>query len=179
MATAAGIECDVDPVLCRALSPHCNHPQEDAVAWSLMLMLVGVSLPALAHDPQCAFRYMLEAHENNAHCIATAINSLAGALFSLCHLTHVQIADKLKEFLAIASSSVLKLGMETGDKEKDPKCREAVYILLDLIVHESPFLTDDLLEKCFPYALLRGAYSVVYKRRPAKKKKGVSEETQY
>ncbi|XP_062504745.1 nck-associated protein 1-like [Corticium candelabrum] len=180
MATAAGIKCDVDPVLSRALAQHCTHPQEDAVTWSLMLVLIGVSLQSLASDSQCTYRYMLEAHENNAHCIATALNSLSGALFSLCQLSHVQIADKLKEFLAIASSSVLKLGMET-DKEKDPKCREAVYILLDLIVQESPFLTDDLLERCFPYALLRGAYSVVYKRRPAssKKRKGVSDDTQY
>ena len=31
------------------------------------------------------------------------------------------------------------------------------------IVQESPYLTMDLLESCFPYALLRNAYHTVYK----------------
>lgn len=32
------------------------------------------------------------------------------------------------------------------------------------IVQESPFLTMDLLESCFPYVLLRNAYHAVYKQ---------------
>lgn len=32
------------------------------------------------------------------------------------------------------------------------------------IVQESPFLTMDLLESCFPYALIRNAYHAVYKQ---------------
>ena len=62
-----------------------------------------------------------------------------------------------------ASSSLLRLGQETGDKEAI-RNRESVYILLDLIVQESPFLTMDLLESCFPYALIRNAYHDVYKQ---------------
>ena len=31
------------------------------------------------------------------------------------------------------------------------------------IVQESPYLTMDLLESCFPYALLRNSYHHVYK----------------
>ena len=38
--------------------------------------------------------------------------------------------------------------------------------LLLQFVQESPFLTYDLLESCFPYALLRDAYNSVY-RKPA------------
>lgn len=84
----------------------------------------------------------------------------------------------------IASSSLLKLGM---DVEKDLKTRESTYLLLDLvstvndclilhdkiiyilidfifqIVQQSPYLTMDVLESCFPYALLRNAYHEVYK----------------
>ena len=32
------------------------------------------------------------------------------------------------------------------------------------IVEESPFVTRDFFESCFPYALLRDAYSSVYKK---------------
>lgn len=56
---------------------------------------------------------------------------------------------------------MLRLGQE-ADKEAI-RNRESVYILLDLIVQDSPFLTMDLLESCFPYALLRNAYHAVYK----------------
>lgn len=91
--------------------------------------------------------------------MAEAINNLAGALFSICN--HGDTIDRLKEFLALASSNLLRLGQE-HDKESI-KNRESVYILLDLIVKESPFLTLDLLESCFPFALLRTAYSAVYR----------------
>ncbi|OTF76665.1 hypothetical protein BLA29_000670 [Euroglyphus maynei] len=66
------------------------------------------------------------------------------------------------QYASLASSSLLRLGQETGDKEAI-RNRESVYILLDLIVQESPFLTMDLLESCFPHALIRNAYHEVYK----------------
>ena len=59
-------------------------------------------------------------------------------------------------YFQLASSSFLRLGQET-DKEMI-KNRESVYLLLDELVQESPFLTMDLLESCFPYALLRTSY---------------------
>ncbi|KAE9522831.1 hypothetical protein AGLY_016793 [Aphis glycines] len=37
------------------------------------------------------------------------------------------------------------------------------YMYIYFIVQESPFLTMDLLESCFPYALIRNAYHAVYK----------------
>ena len=67
----------------------------------------------------------------------------------------------LKEFLALASSSLLRLAQETSKEEV--KNRESVYILLDLIVNVSPFLSMDLLESCFPYTLLRNSYHNVHK----------------
>ena len=38
-----------------------------------------------------------------------------------------------------------------------------VIIIVLQIVSESPYLTMDMLERCFPYALLRDAYSSVYR----------------
>lgn len=72
---------------------------------------------------------------------------------------------KFQEFLALTSSSLLRLGQE-ADREAT-KNRESVYLLLDQIVQESPFLTMDLLESCFPYALIRNAYHDVYKQEHA------------
>ena len=82
--------------------------------------------------------------------------------------------------LQLASSSLLRLGQEV-DKEAI-KNRESIYLLLDLvsasdvlgngkfnhsilfyIVQDSPYLTMDLLESCFPYALLRKANQAVFR----------------
>lgn len=38
-------------------------------------------------------------HSNNIHCLAQAINGIAGALFTICG--HGDIEDRLKEFLAV------------------------------------------------------------------------------
>jgi hypothetical protein len=50
-----------------------------------------------------------EAHSNNMHCLATAVNEVFGALFSMHSHFQADIEDRLKEFLALASSSLLRL----------------------------------------------------------------------
>ncbi|XP_074604970.1 nck associated protein 1 Hem isoform X2 [Brevipalpus obovatus] len=160
MCSAAGLSNKVDPALIAALLATKNELGEDEYQIACLLMvLIAVSLPKLARSDQSYFKPSLEAHANNIHCLAHAINKIAGALFTICN--HGDTIERLKEFLALASSSLLRLGQEQ-DKEM-VKNRESVYILLDLIVKESPFLTMDLMESCFPYALLRNAYHAVYK----------------
>lgn len=167
MASCAGVECRIDPALVTALhnSMKANKneiSQEEEYENSCLLMVfVAVSLQRFARVENSMYRPEFEAHANNVHCLAKAINGIAGALFTLTGTNDVE--ERLKEFLALASSSLLRLGQETGDKEAI-RNRESVYILLDLIVQESPFLTMDLLESCFPYALIRNAYHDVYKQ---------------
>lgn len=156
MASAAGLPCKVDPALVAALKSQKSDLGEDEYQVACLLMVfVAVSLPKLARSEGSVYRASLEAHSNNMHCLAHAVNALAGALFTLCG--HGDVEDRLKEFLALASSSLLRLGQE-ADRET-----AAVFLLLHLLVDESPFLTMDLLESCFPYALLRNAAHAVYK----------------
>uniref|UniRef100_A0A1B0C8S5 Uncharacterized protein n=1 Tax=Lutzomyia longipalpis TaxID=7200 RepID=A0A1B0C8S5_LUTLO len=83
-------------------------------------------------------------------------------MFTICGQNDIE--DRMKEFLALAYS-LLRLGQES-DKEAT-RNRESIYLLLDQIVKESPFLTMDLLESCFPYVLIRNAYHAVYKQEHA------------
>lgn len=160
MASAAGLPCKVDPALVAALRSQKAELGEDEYQITCLLMVfVAVSLPKLARNEGSYYKAALEGHTNNIHCLALAINGIAGALFTICG--HGDTEERLKEFLALASSSLLRLGQET-DREA-VRNRESVYLLLDLIVQESPFLTMDLLESCFPYALLRNAYHAVYR----------------
>uniref|UniRef100_A0A672IW50 NCK associated protein 1 like n=1 Tax=Salarias fasciatus TaxID=181472 RepID=A0A672IW50_SALFA len=101
---------------------------------------------------------MQTGHNNNIHCLATAINQLAAAMFTI---QNKNIEQQLKEFLLMASSTLLQLGQNVERVES--KNRESVYLLLHMIVEESPFLSQDMLESCFPYVLLRNAYREVYK----------------
>ncbi|KAL1505704.1 hypothetical protein ABEB36_005209 [Hypothenemus hampei] len=162
MTSAAGLNCKVDPTLIHSLKMQKteNEGENEHLLVCLLMVFVAVSIPKLARSDQSFYRASLEGHTNNIHCIALAVNHIFGALFTICGRDDIE--DRMKEFLALASSSLLRLGQE-ADKET-VKNRESVYLLLDQIVQESPFLTMDLLESCFPYALIRNAYHDVYKQ---------------
>ncbi|XP_052798204.1 membrane-associated protein Hem-like isoform X3 [Mya arenaria] len=161
LASAAGLPCSIDPVLVQVLRLQKSEFAESEYDIACLLMVfVAVSIPKLARSDSSFFKANVEGHLNNCHCLAKAINQLAGALFYLHGPGDTE--QRLQEFLALASSSLLRLGQES--EKEAVKNRESVYLLLDKIVQESPFLTMDLLESCFPYALLRNAYNSVYKQ---------------
>eukprot|EP00057_Strongylocentrotus_purpuratus_P018065 XP_011672539.1 PREDICTED: nck-associated protein 1 isoform X1 [Strongylocentrotus purpuratus] len=162
LANSVGLPCNVDPVLVSALRSEKEiDPDQDYIQSCLLMVFVAVSLRTLARQEGTIYHPMYDAHPNNCHCYAKAINAIAGALFSLHGRGDVE--ERLQEFLALTSSNMLHLGQET-DKAITVKGRESLHLLLDQIVKESPFLTQDLLESCFPYALLRNAYHTVLKR---------------
>uniref|UniRef100_A0A4W6BZ87 Nck-associated protein 1 n=1 Tax=Lates calcarifer TaxID=8187 RepID=A0A4W6BZ87_LATCA len=159
LSSAAGLPCEIDPALVVALSSQKSEnisPEEEYKIACLLMVFVAVSLPTLASNVMSQYSPAIEGHCNNIHCLAKAINQIAAALFTI-HKGSIE--DRLKEFLALASSSLLKIGQETD--KMTTRNRESVYLLLDM---ESPFLTMDLLESCFPYVLLRNAYHAVYKQ---------------
>lgn len=162
MSSAAGLNCKVDPTLISALKLQKteNEGENEHLLVCLLMVFVAVSIPKLARSELSFYRASLEGHTNNIHCMALAVNHIFGALFTICGRDDIE--DRMKEFLALASSSLLRLGQE-ADKDA-VRNRESVYLLLDQIVQESPFLTMDLLESCFPYALIRNAYHDVYKQ---------------
>ncbi len=65
------------------------------------MVFLGVTLPDLAFKPDSMYLPFFEGHENNAHCLAVAITSLAGALFS--YYGDQPQRDSMKEFLVVNS----------------------------------------------------------------------------
>lgn len=164
LATSAGIPCDVDPHLVAALSnmkTESSSLDEEYKVACLLQVFLAVSLPLLASDPMSSYSTENDGYNNNIHCLAKAIIQVSAAFFTIYHKN---IETHLKEFLLMASGSLLHLGEET-DKLK-AKNRESVLLLLHLIVEESSFLTVDMLESCFPYVLLRNAYHEVHRTFP-------------
>uniref|UniRef100_A0A3B3ZHZ4 NCK associated protein 1 like n=1 Tax=Periophthalmus magnuspinnatus TaxID=409849 RepID=A0A3B3ZHZ4_9GOBI len=161
LASAAGLSCDIDPALVAAISSmqtDNTSTDEEYKLSCLLLVYVAVSLPLLALDPNSCYTREHGGHNNNIHCLATTINQLSAAMFTV---QGKNIEQHLKDFLLLASSTLLQLGQNVERMES--KNRESIYLLLHLIVEESPFLSQDMLESCFPYVLLRNAYREVYK----------------
>ncbi|TRZ11597.1 hypothetical protein HGM15179_015504 [Zosterops borbonicus] len=156
LASAAGIPCEVDPALVTALARHRTEgssPEEDYKVSCLLLVFVAVSLPLLAADPAATYSPELDGYTNNLHCLAKAIAQVGAALFTI---HNKNIESHLKEFLLLASVSLLQLAQEP-DKTR-VRNHDSIVLLLHLIVAESSFLTLDMLESCFPYVLLRNAF---------------------
>uniref|UniRef100_A0AAR2LNP5 NCK associated protein 1 like n=1 Tax=Pygocentrus nattereri TaxID=42514 RepID=A0AAR2LNP5_PYGNA len=159
LASAAGLHCNIDPALVTAIANlHNSSTEEEYKISCLLLVYIAVSLPTLAVDPATFYSREHGGHQNNVHCLATAINHLSAAMFTV---QNKSIEQHLREFLQVASSTLLQLGQNVDKVEV--KNRDSVYLLLDMIVEESPFLSQDVLESCFPYVLLRNAYREVHR----------------
>lgn len=85
MASAMGLPCKVDPVLVQALrgNSKTDPGEEEYQIACLLMVFVAVSIPKLARNENCQYRANLDAHTNNSHCLAQAINGLGGALFTM------------------------------------------------------------------------------------------------
>ncbi|XP_053172229.1 nck-associated protein 1-like [Scomber japonicus] len=161
LASAAGISCDIDPALVTAIrnmQTDNTSIDEEYKLSCLLLVYIAVSLPTLALDPNSFYSREHGGHNNNIHCLAKSINQVAAAMFTV---QNKNIEQHLKEFLLMASSTLLQLGQNVERVES--KNRESVYLLLHMIVEESAFLSQDMLESCFPYVLLRNAYREVFR----------------
>ncbi|KAK2861910.1 hypothetical protein Q5P01_001443 [Channa striata] len=161
LASAAGLSCLIDPALVTAIGSMQtdNTSMDEEYRLScLLLVYIAVSLPTLALDNNSSYTREHGGHNNNIHCLATAINQLAAAMFTV---QKKNIEHELKEFLVMASSTLLQLGQNI--ERVEVKNRESIYLLLHMIVEESSFLSQDMLESCFPYVLLRNAYREVYR----------------
>uniref|UniRef100_A0A4W6EE67 NCK associated protein 1 like n=1 Tax=Lates calcarifer TaxID=8187 RepID=A0A4W6EE67_LATCA len=161
LASAAGLTCDIDPALVtaiRSMQTDNISVDEEYKLTCLLLVYIAVSLPALALDNNSSYSREHGGHNNNIHCLAKAINQLAAAMFTV---QNKNIEQHLKDFLLTASSTLLQLGQNV--ERVEVKNRESIYLLLHMIVEESPFLSQDMLESCFPYVLLRNAYREVYR----------------
>uniref|UniRef100_A0A8C8LMF5 Nck-associated protein 1 n=1 Tax=Oncorhynchus tshawytscha TaxID=74940 RepID=A0A8C8LMF5_ONCTS len=149
LSSAAGLPCEIDPALVVALSSQKSEnisPEEEYKIACLLMVFVAVSMPTLASNVMSQYSPAIEGHCNNIHCLAKAINQIAAALFTI-HKGSIE--DRLKEFLALASSSLLKIGQETD--KTTTRNRESVYLLLDMVSHILP-------EEMFPKGDLENSF---------------------
>lgn len=161
LASAAGLSCEIDPALVSAIAnmqTDNSSTEEDFKISCLLMVFIAVSLPTLCLDPNSFYSRQHGGHQNNIHCLATAVNHLAAAMFTV---QSKNIQTQLQDFLKVASCILLQFGQNV--ERVEIKNRDSVYLILHMIVEQSQFLTQDMLEMCFPYVLLRNAYREVHK----------------
>ena len=170
----------LDPILLRELKFYQMNSNKspadlktDSRISTLFMVFIAVALPEIAKQTPkehgAVFHPQHFALLNNGHCISQAVNHILPAL--ICTSSEVenctggQLTDKIKtqfnEFLALSSLSLLQLG-QIEDKMLT-KNRESVYLLLEKIMNDSPYMSAGDFEVCFPYVLLRNAFQCVRK----------------
>ncbi|VDM68353.1 unnamed protein product [Strongylus vulgaris] len=133
LGAAMGVEGPIDIALSnavRAQSLQIN-PDEHYQMSCLLLVAIAVSLPKLATVESAAYKPSLRASLNNTHCIPLAVNTMAGALFH--HHGRGDIHLRMKEFLALASSSVLRAAQEMDGRLDATNNQSALYIMLEQV----------------------------------------------
>lgn len=170
LAFSTGITSDVDPFLMQTLQPLCLDKEADFDTWNLMMVMCGASLRSLASDPRTVFNPNYDAHENNAQVLGAMINQVSAAVFTITspnpQTSFETVITAQTEFLRVASILLLRLGSEKGVETKKHSAVngiDAVYVIMDKLVKESPFVTEDVLEAHFPYSLIRTSLHEVYK----------------
>lgn len=201
LSASMGISSDLDYSLCSLLNgrrmaalsaanqggllngsggPGTVFPELDYHIACLFIVFVANAFPRLARQDTSLYHLDLEATENNCHCIAYSVNTLMVSMFSL--LRPGDLEARSKEFLALASSNLLRLGLETSSSlvssdvcgsnpqtgaasisAQSAKRRDSIYIVFDNLIRESPCLSANLQESCFPYSLVRSAYHNIAK----------------
>ncbi|VDO42186.1 unnamed protein product [Haemonchus placei] len=164
LGNAMGVQGPVDVALAnavRAQSLQLN-PDEHYQMSCLLLVAIAISLPKLALNETATYKPSLRASMNNTHCIPLAVNTIAGALFHYHGRGDTHL--RMKEFLALASSSVLRAAQELDGRQDIVSNQSALYILLEQFVNKCRWLSMDVLEACFPYNLVRTAYQHCYQQ---------------
>jgi len=194
MISSTGTSTIIDSTLCQALINQknsinntnnsdqissTNNESEEYILSCLIMVYIAVALPRLARLESTKYIVALDAHANNCHCLIRAINTLITTFFFEHGQRHIE--DRCKEFLALASSSLLRLidvdssGQNTKSSNTNNNStsnnsngltndiihKEATYILLEKFVNHCPYLTRDLLETCFPSSVLRNAFFII------------------
>ncbi|CAI2350716.1 unnamed protein product [Caenorhabditis sp. 36 PRJEB53466] len=166
MSAAMGVKGLVDMSLVnaiRAQNPNV-HPGEHYNNSCLLLVAIAICIPRIGMSDLSSYKPSIQASLNNSHCVPAAVNTIGSALFHLHEQNDIQ--ERMKEFLALASSGILRTIHERDGSRQVPddilRAHTTLYIILEQMVRKNRWLSIDVLEACFPYNLVRTAYQQCY-----------------
>lgn len=127
---------------------------------------MAAALPALASIESTGFNPNVDAHENNAAFVSFVVDKLTVATLSLtANGDEGVIAAAQRSFVEIGATVLLRTSLE----QQRPREVDSAFLLLQQFTEYSAYVKADFLEKCVPYALIRGTMSDVLRRRARKR----------
>jgi hypothetical protein len=134
LATHAGLLSDIDPLIVRAVAPHCSNSPAEFSTWSLFPTLCAIALRAYALSPGTVYQPPLGALENNAHVLATVVNQIGAATMAIVapegSAPEDVICAALHDFVRISGISLLRLVAAPGG---DMRSRDGAIVVLDMV----------------------------------------------
>ncbi|OAF69348.1 hypothetical protein A3Q56_02925 [Intoshia linei] len=155
---SSGFKTKFDPILLSSIKNIQIRSKTDEYSNSCLFMVFfAISIPKLAKMPSTLFKNSIEGSKNNVHTLCKISTYLFPILF-LVYGDNDDVIPRMKEFLALLSSSMLRTHSDVNEKETKNILRDSVYLLIESIISENPFLSDDLLDYCLPKILIKKAY---------------------
>lgn len=149
----------------------------EAPLWDMLPYMFAVSFYSSVWK-EAQFKPVVDAHTNNAHTLARAINDLIIAFKAINSTTNdeKEVLTALKTFISVSSALLLRIP-RTSQKEKNlPSDFSSVIIFMDKFIESSPLLGRESLEEVLPYTLLRSHYKMVYGKAQTSKKEKQEKE---
>ncbi|CAB3410046.1 unnamed protein product [Caenorhabditis bovis] len=163
LSASLGVTGPVDLALINAIrstTPPNMNREEHYLNSCLLMVAIAICMPRIGMSELSTYKPTVQASLNNCHCVPLAVNTIGAALFQFHEKG--DIAQRMKEFLALASSGILRTIQERDgmkpSHEDILRSHTTLYIILEQMVRKSRWMSMDVLEACFPYNLVRTAY---------------------
>jgi NCK-associated protein 1 len=146
--------------------------EQDKELWLLLPIIYAAAFVSSKTWAEAIFHPAIEGHANNVHTLSLAINALLVATRATSNSDNErEIVNQTKKFVEAASCILLKQAQQPPRQvEKVVQSLPSVLIFMDKFVDDSPFVTQESLESCLPYALLRSMYKQLYDTKTQGKK---------
>lgn len=168
LASDVGIySLEADHALRIALQRHKTQPV-DANVWYLVPEAFGMAMTSKRWR-EAKYNVVVAGHNNNVHCAVETIRALICS-FSRLLLPNEQTVDpdtriqaQYERFLLCASYSTLH--MRALQKENDLALQHVMVFIEQFITGSEGRLTLSMLERCYPYTMLRTNYIQLYEKQ--------------
>ncbi|KAJ8331007.1 hypothetical protein QVD99_001188 [Batrachochytrium dendrobatidis] len=167
LANQIGMRERCDVMLKWALSA-LTASQTDPAMWRFLPYLFAAALWHTIFDDSVVYISHLDAMENNAHCIMATFSTLTANINSLSNSQELQMASNMHiEFFKVAATLLLCAPQHTSEKDREwqSKSYDTVVLILQQFSSTSPYITADVAERYFPYAMLQLSTTQIFQNR--------------
>ncbi|KAI3642524.1 hypothetical protein MP228_012079 [Amoeboaphelidium protococcarum] len=167
LANFIGINDRGDNMVKVAFNMLCKNQMTDQKLFSLLPYLFAVAFKSLVPDLQSNFIVQLEALDNNGHCLAYTVDVMLTYLIALTSPNAESgfIAQVHKEFVQVSSAMLMK----NKDSLRADVIR-GLYLVVRKFCQLSKYISTDVLEEVFPYAIARAAFGDLGRKQGAQQK---------